>query len=110
MGNITKRKGIVINVKSIDQDWKLSADGGVGPSWSAPPIESVQFYGGAAGDVLCLKATNSTGTILWKPVCETAKYGKVFYMNGGRVDLFIDFSECTLSTGHLVVIQEKSLY
>lgn len=69
------------------------------------PLASIQFYPGVSGDdVLVVKAKDADGPVIMKAGSANASDDTTKYFNGRPIRFFIDESECTLSTGHVVIL------
>jgi hypothetical protein len=93
----------VLQVSAMDSDFNMVAqtgytqyaDGGV-------PIVVILFYPGAADDILVVKQQSASGPIITK-LKSTDGEPRVMPLYGSRVKPYIDYSECTLSSGAFVV-------
>ena len=97
MGNTVNRVGRVIQLTAIDSDWLLSDLG-----LSQSNIESIEFRPGATLDVLVVKEGSATGPAIAN-LFSTSADTIIKYLKG-RHDVFLDVSDCTLSSGHSVTI------
>ena len=85
-----------IQLTGIDADWD---------SGGYRPLQSIQFNpGSSATDVFIVKAETDAGPALMtvKGVLATDHFIK--YFNGVHCHVYIDYSACTFSTGHVVTI------
>lgn len=84
----------VVTVTAMDSDY----DAG-----SYRQLQSIQFNPGSDGsDVLIVRDGSATGSIIFKST-DTSN-ASIEYYDGLRLQPYIDYSECTLTTGHLVKI------
>ena len=106
MANTVTRYGPVLALTAMDSDWDW-LDTLSGSSYLAGMnVGSIQFKPGATDDVLIIRNGSLTGPpiVSWKAV-DAYDY-KVFYCHGTKLKPFIDYSECTLSSGHAVIITQ----
>uniref|UniRef100_A0A6M3IPF9 Uncharacterized protein n=1 Tax=viral metagenome TaxID=1070528 RepID=A0A6M3IPF9_9ZZZZ len=97
------RGGLLI--EGIAADWSFIVS--KPPFWSdLPRIASIQFDPGAAADKLVVKDGSDTGAVRcsFGPV-DGAGDQRIKYFFGARFSPYIDFSDCTLSAGHRVIIE-----
>lgn len=108
MANTVDRDGPVITLSAMDSDWNW-LDTLTGSSFtSGINLASIQFKPGAADDELIIRngAIDGAPMIAWK--CADEYDYKVFYCHGVKYKPFIDYSECTLSAGHQIIITQWS--
>ncbi len=103
MATQNERKGN-LTITSIAEDWVYSTS--KPPHWpDRPRLSSICFIPGATSDKLIVKEENESGPeVIWV-TAETVNSQKIKYFHGGVCIPFIDFSECILSAGHMVMIQ-----
>ena len=115
-----KSEGTTIEITSIDEDWDyrvsgpvedVSADASIYGSnlkyLEGPRLNYIQFNPGSTGtDKLTIKEKDENGIIIFYCDCESVKNQKRAYYSGVRHLPYIDYSECTLSSGHSVIIGE----
>lgn len=95
--------GRVVQVSAMDSDFDLVAQTGYiqYATTGGVPIELILFYPGAANDILVIKDTAATG-----PVVATMKSvdaePRVLYFRGAKIKPYLDYSECTLTSGAFV--------
>ncbi len=90
-----KQKNIV-QLTAIDADW----DAGY-----YRKLSSIQFNPGSTGtDVLIVKDGTDAGATLMTAKCVAATDNLCKYFDGISAWVYIDYSACTLSTGHVVTI------
>ena len=102
-----------IEIEGIDADWYLSkaSENGLGEFGdSGVMVRSIEFNPGAANDLLVIKnsKTGAEGDATeWYVKCsaDTDQRVKYYGDRGKRMWPFIDYSECTFSSGHKVIIE-----
>jgi len=95
--------GLVITGIAADWDYIASKP----PFWpNLPRIASIQFDPGAAADVLIVKDGSDAGPVRCSlgPVDGQGDQ-RIKYFFGARFIPYIDFSDCTLSANHRVIIE-----
>jgi len=93
-----------LTITSIAADWDYKTS--KPSSWpDVPRIASIQFTPGAADDKITVKEQGDTGPTVFYVICENAYDQRIKYFHGTRIIPFIDFGDCTLSTGHSVTIE-----
>ena len=106
MANTVTRNGPIIALSAMDSDWDW-LDTLTGTSYaSGVNLMSIQFQPGAADDILIVRNASLTGApiVAWK--CADEYDYKVYYCHGTKYKPYIDFSECTLTAGHQVIITQ----
>lgn len=83
-----------IALTAIDADWDMGA---------VRKIQSIVFTPGAANDELVVKDGAATAATICKLVCPTTA-PQIWYGDGCSKQVFIDYSECTVSANHVVSI------
>jgi len=102
MAATVNKVGRTIELTVIDADWVWSdsvPDKGIG----GIPIATISFTPGAANDVMIIKEASATGPSMFEATCLTAEPRVLDYF-GVKHKPFLDFSECTLTAGHKVII------
>lgn len=94
------KSGNVKNITVIDVDWDQG---------QVYPLESIQFVPGAGGDCLVVKEGSASGAVIFYAKAPATLDGNMFvkYFNGQNHRPYIDFSDCTLSSGHRVIIERR---
>jgi len=95
MANTVTTEGHFIEVSAMDSDYDFG---------EFSRISSIQFNPGAAGDTLVVKNGSATGPKMFYAVCTGTDDQRIIYYFGTRCRPYIDYSECTLSVGHSVII------
>lgn len=92
---VTETSGTkVLELTTIDEDWTAS---------ESMDIFSIQFVPGASNDILVIKdSTDAGATIAYMSSSDGDPRIIYFYHT---MTPMIDFSECTLSSGHSVIIR-----
>jgi len=66
-------------------------------------LASITFVPGAANDKLIVKEDSAAGAVIMHALClDTDEKIKYFY--GTKHSPYVDFSDCILSAGHMVII------
>lgn len=96
MANTVTEGQLTITISDIDDDWD---------SEDHHYIDSIIFVPGAQNDVCVIKEGSASGPELFVGANYTNKEPRIAYYKGyiGR-RLFLDYSECTISTNGLVII------
>ena len=90
------RDGAFVHLTAIDADWDYGSD---------RPLSSIQFNPGSDGtDVLVVKADSASGPEIMNVTADAANNESCKYFDLVPCRVFIDYSECTLSSGHSVEI------
>ncbi|MBS3809771.1 MAG: hypothetical protein KGY38_06435 [Desulfobacterales bacterium] len=84
----------VYEITGMDSDW-VGRNG---------PLQSIQFNPGATSDVLVVKNGSTAGPMLFSTTADSGSDETIKYFYGVRVAPVIDYSECTLSAGHEVIV------
>ena len=84
-----------ILLTAIDADWNEGTE---------RKLHSIQFVPGAADDVLSLKFGTAAGPEIFPVPAATSTEPYIKYFGGVKAQVFIDYSGCTLSSGHQVII------
>lgn len=94
------KSGLVKNITAIDVDWDQGQQ---------TPLESIQFIPGAGSDKLVVKEGSASGAVIFQGTAPAVLDGGFFikYFNGALHQPYIDFSDCTLSSGHMVIIERR---
>ena len=85
----------IIDLSSIDEDYDFG---------EYRKLTSIQFVPGAADDVLVVKDVDADGPRVLEIKADTDSDETIKYFYGDPVHTFIDYSACTLSAGHCVII------
>jgi hypothetical protein len=94
MANTVENDGIFIEVSQMDSDYDVGAP---------VPVHSIKLIPGAADDIVVIKSFSVTGV----EGCKLhSSDGEPRYelFNGIYWRPVIDYSECTLSAGHRIII------
>lgn len=89
----------IIDLSSIDEDYDLG---------EYRKLTSIQFVPGAADDVLVVKDVDENGPWVMEVKADGDNDETIKYFNGDQVHVYIDYSECTLSSGHAVIIMAQA--
>lgn len=94
-----------LDLTSIAADWNYAVSKPA--NWpDNPQLVSIEFHPGAASDRLVVKQRGDAGAIRFDSMAvDGVADSRIKYFYGARVIPFIDYSECTFSTGHRVVIE-----
>ena len=86
----------IVELTAIDADWD---DG------CYRPLSSIQFNPGSDGtDVLVVKDGSDSGVVLMEVTADAANNESVKYFDKIPFHVYIDYSDCTLSSGHKVIL------
>jgi hypothetical protein len=103
MATTLERNGI-LEITSIAADWDYKASRPT--NWPEKPrLTSIKFNPGAADDKLTIKEQNDGGPECFFCLCQNTYDQRIEYYHGQRIIPYIDFSACTLSAGHSVIIK-----
>lgn len=92
----------VVTITAIDADWTWTD---TFPGWGpGMRVISIEFIGGAVDDHLVVKNETDAGPTLMDRYIDDVKFSTTKTLFGARVKPMIDFSACTLSVGHKVII------
>lgn len=95
MAATEKRSRNQIEISAIDADWTAS---------SYLYVNSISFEPGAAGDYLTIKESVDSGPDIVPKMYSVDGSSLVHLFRETRMKPMIDYSECTLSAGHKVII------
>lgn len=92
---------LVKSIVTIDADLDIFGD--------YIPLESIQFVPGAAADKLVIKEGSAAGAVIFNCTAPAALDGSMYIKNfGGTFHRpVIDFSDCVLSAGHMVLVERR---
>ena len=97
-------KNGILEVSGIAANWDYKASKPTG--WPAKPrLVSIKFVPGAANDKLVVREQEAGGPRIVSWLCENTYDQRVEYYHGTIQIPFVLFSECTLSSGHLMIIK-----
>ena len=96
----------VTNITEIDEDYEYPG---------VYPIQSIQFVPGGigvTGDEIFVRDGSITGAIIFHALTvESIKWGQtkqyIKYFHGENYKPVICFADCTLSGGHVVIIEKR---
>ena len=95
-----------IEISDIDEDviWNKL---GLGPDYEGGwHVNFIQWVPGSADDVLIIKNGNeSANPVIYYNWASGRNSDLPRYFYGVRVQFFIDYSACTLSAGHKLIVQ-----
>lgn len=82
---------------------------GISGDWTGPlgELQSIQFVPGNSGDTLVVKNASASGPVIFNTAADSASDEVVKYFDGAELQPFIDQSECTLNSGHQVIVIYK---
>lgn len=96
--------GGIINISAMDGDFDLRQAYSSYVMGSDMRVISIKFYGGAVSDRLVIKNRSDAGAVFFDRVVDDLNYPPIEYYFGIGLDPVIDFSACTLSAGHKVIL------
>lgn len=86
----------VVQITAMDSDYDSSYE---------RPLDSIQFNPGATGtDVLVVKCDSDAGPEIMRVTADAADDETIKYFRNVKLRVVIDYSLCTLSSGHKVII------
>jgi len=91
-----------LNLTAIDADWLWST---TFPNDAAIRIQSIEFIGGAANDVMVIKEGSDSGAVMFSRKVPDTDYRQIKYFWGQLLRPVVDYSDCTLNAGHRVIIE-----
>jgi hypothetical protein len=91
----------IVNITAIDATWLWSTSF---PNDAQLRVTSIEFMGGAANDIIFIRDGSTTGAIMFHRKTPDTDYTQIKYFFGAMMRPCILFSECTLSSGHKVII------
>lgn len=69
-------------------------------------VKSIRFFGGTGGILVVKQGDENGPTIATLATASAVKEDRIIFEDGGQFMIpFIDFSECTLKSGHKVVFE-----
>ena len=95
MANTVTTDGRCITLSAIDSDYDMAYQ---------KRILSIQFVPGAADDVITILGGSATGPIRYYDISGDGE-PRIKYFFGVYMQVFLDYSECTLSANSLVIIE-----
>jgi len=103
---IIHQKFETIEITDIEEDVKWS-DVTTDPQFSGGwHINFIQWVPGTADDVLMIQnGSGLSDPLIYYSWAQGANVDLPRYFYGAKVQFFIDYSQCTLSTGHKVLVQ-----
>ena len=94
-----------LDISEIDADWDYG-DSKPDDWHNRPCLMSIEFHPGSASDRMVIKEAREDGPVRFDSgEVDSASDSRIKYFHGVRVTPFIDFSDCTLSAGHRVIIE-----
>lgn len=92
---------LVKSITGVDEDLDIFGDN--------IPLESIQFVPGAAADKLVVKEGTAAGAVIYSCLAPAALDGSMYIKNFGGTSHrpVIDFSDCVLSAGHMVLVERR---
>ncbi len=100
MANTVNTRGMWTEVSAMDSDYDAGEDF---------PIMSIKLLPGQANDILIVKNGSATGPKVCK-LESTDGEPRIEYFFGSYFQPYIDYSDCTLSANHGVVIGIDPFY
>jgi len=99
----TKERSGALEISAIAADWNYVTDR---PShWPVNPrLMSIEFHPGGS-DVMAITEGDDQGLLRFYANCQDSYDSRIKYFHGNRCRPYIDFSECSLTAGHKVIIE-----
>ena len=94
MANTVNEHGRVVEITAMDSDWTGRQE----------KLQSIQFNPGATNDILVVKNGSDSGPIMFKTTADSDSDEVIKYYHGVAVRPVIDYSACTLSQGHEIIV------
>ena len=99
------RTGRIVEITAIDADWLWSTTfTGAAEVSGGIKVVSIEFLGGAANDIIVINDQTDAGAVMMKRKTPDTDYSTIKYFFGARIRPVINFSDCTLSSGHKIII------
>lgn len=94
-----------IEITDLTSDWDYGTDKPA--SWpDYPRISSIEFHPGAANDLCIVRNHKEAGVRRFSSnYADSQSDSRIKYFHGARIDPFIDYSECVVSSGHVLIIE-----
>lgn len=84
----------VINISAIDSDWNDT---------ESRRVQYIIFVPGSANDILVIKQASATGPEIARMKSADGE-PRIAIVGGSEIDMFLDYSDCTLNAGSKVII------
>ena len=99
------RNGPFVQLTAIDADWIWTTTFPNHPQ--GIKVDWIAFKPGATAlDKCSIKQDSATGSEIFLSIpAVSLSYGQIVYYSGALLRPYIDFSDCTFTTGHEVVIK-----
>ncbi len=102
MATTLEREGC-LEISNIAADWSYVDNRPA--HWPVNPrLASIEFHPGGS-DVMAITQGNDQGALRFYANCQDAYDSRIKYFHGSRCRPFIDFSECSLTAAHKVIIE-----
>ena len=94
-----------LDISEITADWDYEVSKPL--NWhNRPRLLSIEFHPGSASDRMVIKESRADGPVRFdNGEVDSASDSRIKYFHGVRATPYIDYSECTLSAGHRVIIE-----
>ncbi len=99
------KSDLMISITGIDADWVWTDEYVSGSRAESLKVQWIYFSPGATDDVLAIEHINASGSRIFPNTAAADAYSPIaipYY--GAKLKPYIDFSDCTLSAGHQVLI------
>lgn len=99
------RNGPIVTITAIDADWVWTTT--FPRHTQGIKVDFIAFKPGATAlDKMSIKMDSATGPELFPSIPSVSQsYGQIVYYHGATLRPVIDFSDCTLTAGHEVIIK-----
>jgi hypothetical protein len=94
MANTINSQGPVVEISAMDSDW----------TGEQRSLQSIQFNPGDTNDILVVKQGDASGPVIFQTKADSASDEVIKYFHKIGLQPFIDYSACTLSAGHKVIV------
>ena len=99
------KSGNFINVSNLTEDcdaWTITTR----REPDVVKFKRIEFIGGANADILVIKQDGAGGPEICRlGTPDAVEPDRVYFENGQYLTPFIDFGDCTLNAGHMVIFE-----
>jgi len=99
----TKERDGALEISNISANWDYATEK-PGHWPEIPRIASISYHPGGA-DIFIVRQRDAAGVRRMQATTADIYDDRIKYFHGSRVVPFINYGECTLNLGHLVVIE-----
>ncbi len=96
---------LTVEINTITEDFDWGTDSATIVYDTDPKIDHVTFVAGASADELVLRDGSAANTSpLFAKMTSGDGEERTVYFHGARKRLCVDFGDCTLNTGHAMIV------